>query len=198
MGRGRKPAKDLSYRDKKIVERYNSTFDTMPLLAMRYGITKQRIHEILMRAKRFGYAMKRQKSIARDHDPRRCEVCNTILQIAREDDLVTRRQLADRLGIEDAVCLRHLNQLKRAGYISKNFATIRSDRLVEALRCYRNDSLSPAATGRKFGYKNFYSLLNYQKKKGLTIERIRKLPIAPGPDQGEVVVSFPITNQVEF
>jgi len=55
MGRGRKPAKELSYRDKKIVERYNSTFDTMPRLAKKYGITKQRVHEILKRAKKFGY-----------------------------------------------------------------------------------------------------------------------------------------------
>lgn len=198
MGRGRKPSKDLGYRDKKIVERYNATLDTMPLLAKKYGITKQRIHEILMRAKRFGYAVKRQKSAARRHDPHPCEVCNTILQIAEQDDLITRRQLARRLGVEEGVCLRHLNQLKRAGYISKKFATIRSERLVEALRCYRNDSLSPAAAGKKFGYKNFYSILSYQKKKGLNIERIPKSPIAPGPNQEEVTVTFPSASQVEF
>ncbi len=198
MGRGRKPAKDLGYRDKKIVERYNATFDTMPLLAKRFGVTKQRIHEILTRAKKFGYAVKRQESAVRRHDPHQCEICNTILQIAKEDDLVTKRKLARRLGIEDRVCLHHLNQLKGAGYIPKKFATIRSDRLAEALRCYRNDSLSPAAAGRKFGYKNFYSILRYQKKKGLNVEKVPKSPVGPGSNQEEVAIAFPSANQVEF
>ena len=198
MGRGRRPAKDLGYRDKKIVERYNATFDTMPLLAKKYGITKQRIHEILMRAKRFGYALKRQKSSVPRHDLHQCEVCRNILQIAGKDDLVTRRQLAHKLGTEDDVCLRHLNQLKRAGYISKEFATIRSDRLVKALRCYKNDCLSPAAVGRKFGYKNFYSILSYQKRKGINIERLFKSPIVPNLKQEEHIPIFSSMEQTEI
>jgi hypothetical protein len=33
--------------------------------------------------------------------------------------------------------------------------------------------------GRKFGYKNFYSLISYQKKRGIELERELNLPI-PG------------------
>src|SRR4030066_141292 len=157
MSRGRKPEKELNSRDKKIVKRYNSTSDTMPLLAKKHGISKQRIYEILKRAKRFGYVIKRQKSLARHHDFHQCEVCNKILKIAKKDNLITRRHLAQMLSIEVGVCNRHLSRLKGSGFISKMFATIRSDRLVKALQSYKNDSLSTAAVGRRFGYKNFYS-----------------------------------------
>jgi predicted DNA-binding protein YlxM (UPF0122 family) len=178
MGRGRKPAKELSYRDKKIVERYNSTSDSMPLLAKKYRISKQRIYEILKRAKRFGFSTKKPKLSPRHHRIHQCEVCTKILQLAEKDDLIPRRQLAQILSIEDEVCHWHLNQLKGSGFISKVFATIRSDRLVRALQYYRNDSFSPATVGRKFGYKNFYSILSYQKKKGINVERMLRSPTA--------------------
>jgi DNA-binding Lrp family transcriptional regulator len=198
MSRGRKPAKELSYRDKKIVERYNSTSDSMPLLAKTYRISKQRIYEILKRAKRLGYVIKRQKLLARYHDFRQCEVCNKILKIAEKDELITRRHLAQMLGTEVGVCNRHLVRLKGSGFISKKFATIRSDRLVQALRCYKYDSLSPAAVGRKFGYKNFYSILSYQKKKGINVERMLRPPSIPHLKEEEEIAIFNSMSQTEF
>jgi len=197
MGRGRKPAKELSYRDKKIVERYNSTFETMPRLAKKYGITKQRVHEILMRAKRFGYIIKRKNNLARDHDIHQCEVCKNILQIAEKDDLIIRRQLAQMLSIEDGVCHWHLNQLKASGFLSKTFASMRSEKLAKALQYYRVHSLSTNAVGRKFGYKNFYSILSYQKKKGVNLERTFKSPIVPELRQEEKIAIFPSSSQAE-
>ena len=198
MNRGRKPAKDLSFRDKKIVERYNSTSDAMPLLAKKYRLSKQRIYEILKRAKKFGYVIKRQNLLARYHDFHQCEVCSKILKIAEKDELITRRHLAQMLNIEVGVCNRHLDRLKGSGFISKKFATIRSDRLAKALRCYRNDSLPPAAVGRKFGYKNFYSILSYQKKKGINVKRMLKSPLVSNLKQGEPMGIFPSMSQNEF
>jgi len=190
MSRGRKPAKDLSYRDKKIVERYNSTTDTMLILTKKYGISKQRIYEILKRAKRLNYVIKRKRLSALDHDFHQCEVCKKILKIAEKHDLITRKHLAQLLSIGEGVCNRHLNRLKESGVISKLFATIRSDRLVKALQCYQNDSLSPAAVGRKFGYKNFYSILSYQKKKGIRLERMLRSPFISNQKQEEQKPSF--------
>jgi DNA-binding Lrp family transcriptional regulator len=198
MRRGRKPAKELSYRDKKIVERYNSTSDTMPFLAKKYGISKQRIHEILKGAKTLGYVIKKQNLSKRYHDFHQCEVCKKILKIAQKDELMTKSQLTQMLNIEVEVCNWHLNQLKGSGFISKMFATIRSDRLVKALRCYKYDSLSPAAIGRKFGYKNFYSILSYQKKKGINLERILKSPTVPELKREEQMAIFPSISQPEF
>jgi len=180
------------------VERYNSTSDAMPSLAKKYGISKQRIYEILKRAKRLGYVIKRQKLLARYHDFHQCEVCNKILKIAKKDDLITRRHLAQMLGIEVGVCNRHLGRLKGSGLISKMFATIRSDRLVKALQYYRNDSFSPAAVGRKFGYKNFYSILSYQKKKGIGVGRLSKSPLVSHQKQEEQNAIFPSISQNEF
>ena len=198
MGRGRKPAKELSYRDKKIVERYNSSFDTMPRLAKKYRISKQRIFEILKRAEGFGFSTKKPKLSPRHHRIHQCEVCTEILQVAQKDNLITKRKLTQMLSISEGVCRWHLNQLKRASYVSKNFATIRSDRLVQALQCYRNDSFSPAAVGRKFGYKNFYSILSYQKKKGLNVERLLKSPIVFNLNQEEEIAIFNSMSQTEF
>lgn len=190
MRRGRKPAKELSDRDKKIVEQYNSTLDTMPRLGKKYGITKQRIYEILLRAKRFGYVINRPKLSTLHHEIHQCKVCGKILQAAEKDDLITKRQLTQMLNMNEGPCNWHLNQLKGSGFVSKIFATIRSDRLVKALQCYKNDSLPPGAVGKKFGYKNFYSILNYQKKKGINVERTLKFPIVPDLKQEEPMAVF--------
>jgi oligoribonuclease NrnB/cAMP/cGMP phosphodiesterase (DHH superfamily) len=99
------------------------------------------------------------------------------LQVAEKDDLITKRQLSQILGIDHEVCRWHLNQLKVSGFVSNKFATIRSDRLAKALHYYRYSSLSPSVVGRKFGYKNFYSLISYQKKKGIELERALNLPM---------------------
>jgi len=191
MSRGRKPAKDLSFRDKKIVEQYNSTSCAMPLLAKKYSISKQRIYEILKRAKRLGYVIKRQNLLTRHHDFHQCDVCKKILKIAEKDELITRRHLAQMLSIEVGVCNRHLDRLKGSGLISKIFATLRSDRLVKALRCYKYESLPPAAVGRKFGYKNFYSILSYQRKKGVNLKKMLKSPLVSNLKQEEPMAIFP-------
>lgn len=198
MDRGRKPAKDLSSRDKKIVERYNSTPETMAQLAKKYGISKQRVYEIFIRAKKFGYVIKRKQLLTRHHDAHQCEVCNKIFQIAREGDLITRRQLAELLGVEDKVCRRHVSQLRRTGSVSKAFATIRSDKLIKALQFYRDHSLSTNAIGRKFEYKNFYSILSYQKRKGINLERRPKPAVIPDFKEEKRTVLFPSMSETEF
>jgi hypothetical protein len=80
------------------------------------------------------------------------------------------------LNIDYRICGWHLNQLKISGFVSKKFANMRSDRLARALQCYRSSSLSPGAVGRKFGYKNFYSLLSYQKRRGIDVGRMLRFP----------------------
>jgi DNA-binding Lrp family transcriptional regulator len=198
MSRGRKLSKDISYRDKKIVERYNSALDTMPSLAKKYSISKQRIHEILKRAKRLGYVINKQNLSKRYHDIHQCEICKKILKIAQKDELMTKSELTQILNIDIEICNWHLDRLKGSGFISKKFATIRSDRLVKALRCYKYDFLSPATIGKKFGYKNFYSILSYQNKKGINLERIFKLPTVPELKQKEQMAISPSMSHIEF
>ena len=168
---GRQTARELSYRDRKIVEQLSSTHDTLPKVAEKYGISKQRVYEIMSRAKRLGYRVNRPKLLKRYHQIDRCDICRNILNMAKENELVTRRQLAQILNLDSWICNWHLNQLKAAHYLPKTFATIRSDHLVKAIQYYKKSSLSINAVGKRFGYKNFYSLLNYQKQKGIRIER---------------------------
>lgn len=178
MHRGRKRLKELCYRDKKIVKRLNSSSETMTHLARKHGISKQRIFQILMKARELGYVVRRPRLLAREHGIRQCEVCNKILQVADKDNLITKKQLSQLLSIDYEICNWHLSQLKGSGFVSKRFATLRSDRLARALQYYKYNSLSPGVVGKRFGYRNFYSLLNYQRKKGINIEKEVNLPIA--------------------
>ena len=195
MRRGRKPSRELSYRDKKIVNRLNSSFDTMSRVAKKYGISKQRIYQILIRAKELGVVVNRPRLLARYHAIHQCEVCSKILQVAEKDDLITKRQLSKMVSIDYEVCSWHLNQLKISGFVSKKFATIRSDRLAKALQYYRYNYLPPSVVGRKFGYKNFYSLLSYQKKRGIDIERTLNLSITGILEQEDRITAIPSMSQ---
>jgi hypothetical protein len=91
--------------------------------------------------------------------------------IANSDELVTKTDLAQMLNVDYRVCRWHLNQLKVSGVVSKKFATVRSRSIIKALQFYRESSLSAYAVGKKFGYKNFSSILKYQKQKGISVER---------------------------
>ena len=163
MRRGRKRLRELCYRDKKIVNRLNSSPETMAQLARKYRVSKQRIFQILTKAKELGYVVHRPRLLARHHGIGQCEVCNKILQVAGRDHLVTKKQLSQLLSIDTKICSWHLSQLKGSGFVSKKFATLRSERLAKALQYYKYNSLPPSVVGKKFGYRNFYSLLNYQR-----------------------------------
>ena len=162
----------------------------MARVAKKYGISKQRIYQILLRARGLGVVVNRPRLLARHHRIDRCEICGKILQVAEKDNFITKRQLSQMLGIEHEVCSWHLNQLKVSGFVSKKFATMRSDRLAKALLYYKYSSFSPSVVGRKFGYKNFYSLISYQKKRGMEIERKRALNL-PMPGVLEVEDRIP-------
>ena len=195
MGRGRKRLKELCYRDRKIVKRLNSSSETMTHLARKYGVSKQRIFQILMKAKELGYVVHRPRLLARHHGIHQCEVCNRILQVADKEDLVTKRQLSQLLNIDDEICRWHLSQLKGSGFVSKKFATLRSDRLAKALQYYKSNSLPPSVVGKRFGYRNFYSLLNYQRKKGINVEKEANLPIATLLEQEDFFAVLPSASQ---
>lgn len=195
MRRGRKPLKELCYRDKKIVNRLTSSSETMAQLAKKHGVSKQRIFQILMKAKELGYVVHRPRLLPRQHGIDQCEVCNKILQVADRDNLITKKQLSRLLSIDTKICSWHLSQLKGSGFVSKKFATLRSDRLVEALQYYKYNSLPPSAVGKRFGYRNFYSLLNYQRKKGINVEKEVNLPIATLLKREDSVSAFPSVSQ---
>ena len=195
MRRGRKRLKELCCRDKKIVKRLNSSSETMAHLARKYGISKQRIFQIITKAKELGYVVHRPRLSVRYHVIYQCEVCNRILQVADKDDLITKKQLSQLLNIDYRICSWHLSQLKGSGFVSKKFATLRSDRLAKALHYYRDNSLPPSVVGRRFGYRNFYSLLNYQRKKGISVEKEANLRIATLLRQEDSLAAFPSASQ---
>ncbi len=191
MRRGRKRLNELCYRDKKIVKRLNSSSETMSHLARKYGISKQRIFQILMKAKELGYVVRRPRLLAREHGIRQCEICNKILGVADKDNLITKKQLSQLLSIDYEICSWHLGQLKGLGFVSKKFATLRSDRLAKALQYYKSNSLPPSAVGKRFGYRNFYSLLNYQRKKGINVEKEINLPKPTVLNPRDPITVFP-------
>jgi hypothetical protein len=195
MRRGRKKLRELCYRDKKIVNRLNTSPETMAQLARKHGVSKQRIFQILMKAKELGYAVHRPRLLARHHGIHQCEVCNKILRVADKEDLITKKQLAQLLSLDYEICNWHLNQLRGFGFVPKKFATLRSDRLAKALQYYKYNSFPPSVVGRKFGYRNFYSLLNYQRKKGIDVEKTLNLSIATLLKREEPTDVFPSVSE---
>jgi hypothetical protein len=115
--------------------------------------------------------------------------------VADKEDLITKKQLSQLLSIDYEICRWHLSQLKGSGFVSKKFATLRSDRLAKALQYYKYHSLPPSVVGRKFGYRNFYSLLSYQRKKGVDVERTLSLPIPALLKQEEPMSVYPPVPQ---
>jgi hypothetical protein len=164
-------------------------------LAKKYGISKQRIFQILMKARELGYVVRRPRLLARQHEIHQCQVCDKILQIADRESLITKKQLSQLLNVDYEICSWHLSQLMRSGFVSKKFATLRSDRLAKALQYYKYHSLPPSAVGKRFGYRNFYSLLNYQRKKGINVEKEANLPIATLLKQEGLLAVFPSASQ---
>jgi len=195
MHRGRKRLKDLCYRDKKIIKRLDSSSETMAHLGRKYGISKQRIFQILMKAQELGYVVRRPKLLARQHGIHQCEVCNKILRVADKENLITKKQLSQLLNIDYEICSWHLGQLKGSGFVSKKFATLRSDRLVKALQYYKHNSLPPSVVGKRFGYRNFHSLLSYQRKKGINVEKEANLAIVTLLKREDPFPVFPSTSQ---
>jgi hypothetical protein len=167
----------------------------MAQLARKYNVSKQRIFQILMKARELGYVVHRPRLLARHHGIHQCEVCNKILQVADKEDLITKKQLSQLLSIDYEICSWHLSQLRGSGFVSKKFATLRSDRLAQALQYYKYNSFPPSVVGRKFGYRNFYSLLNYQRKKGIDVERTLNLPIGTLLKEEEPISGFPSVPQ---
>jgi hypothetical protein len=167
----------------------------MAQLAKKHGVSKQRIFQILMKAKELGYVVHRPRLLARYHGIHQCDVCNKILQVADKENLITKKQLSQLLNIDYEICSWHLSQLKGSGFVSKKFATLRSDRLAKALQYYKYNSLPPSVVGKKFGYRNFYSLLSYQRKKGIDVEREVNLPIATLLKQEDRMTVFPSVPQ---
>jgi hypothetical protein len=148
-----------------------------------------------MKAQELGYVVRRPRLLARQHGIHQCEVCNKILQVAGRENLITKKQLAQLLNIDYEICSWHLSQLKGSGFVSRKFATLRSDRLARALQYYKYNSFPPSVVGKRFGYKNFYSLLNYQRKKGINVEKEANLPIATIWKQEDLFAVFPSASQ---
>jgi hypothetical protein len=115
--------------------------------------------------------------------------------VADGDQLITKKQLSQLLSVDTKICSWHLSQLKGSGFVSKKFATLRSERLAKALQYYKYNSLPPSVVGKKFGYRNFYSLLSYQRKKGIDVERGLNLPITTLLKQEDHITVFPSTPQ---
>jgi len=159
----------LSERDQKIVEMYNSPeAPTLEQIGRAFGLTRQRVHQILKKAKALGVKLVERKTPPEGHWIERCQLCKRILQLQEEEPLLTRRQIAARLSAPIWVVHWHLNRLKARGLVERHFGYFRSERLVQAIKLYNsNPEVSAWKLGRMLGYKNLPGIFCELEKRGL-------------------------------
>ena len=117
----------LSERDQKIIEMYNSPeAPTLEQIGRAFGLTRQRVHQILKKAKALGVKLVERKTPPEGHWIERCQLCKRLLQLQEEEPLLTRRQIAARLDIPIWVVHWHLNRLKARGLVKRHFGYFRS------------------------------------------------------------------------
>jgi len=185
---------ELSERDRKVVSLYNSPESpTMQEIGRRVGLTRQRVHQILKKAKARGVKIVERQPPREGHWVERCAVCHRILRMQDEEPLTTRRQIGERLGVPIWIVHWHLNKLKGRGLLKPHFGYFRSQRLIEAIKLYNsNPTLSAWKLGRTLGYKNLPGIFAELQKRGFgyLLERGRPLlPIAGKSEEATEISS---------
>ncbi len=158
----------LSDRDRRIVDCFNSKdAPTLEQVGTRFKLSRQRVHQVLVRARKRGVRVAERSSPAAGHWVERCNLCRRLLRIAKENPLITSRRLAESVRRPVWTVYWHLKKLRARNLVPKHFGCFRSERLILALQLYnRNRSLTATAVGRQLGYKNLPSVFRELRDRG--------------------------------
>ncbi len=159
--------KDVDQRMIKIVQMYNSErAPTLEEIGRKFGLTRQRVHQILKEAREKGLEVARRKPTL-GHWIERCSICQQMRKLAARQPLMTTRNIARTLGIPTWKVYWHLNKLRARDLVPPHFGHFRSERIIEAIKLYnRNPSLSAWKLGQKLGYKNLPALFRELRRRG--------------------------------
>lgn len=160
-------AKDVDQRTLKIVEMYNSPeAPTLEEIGRQVGLTRQRVHQILMEARRKELKVAHRKPTL-GHWIQRCEICYRIRELAVRQPLMTTKSVANALDVPLWKVYWHLEKLRAHGLVPIHFGHFRSERIIQAIKLYNRDlTISAWKLGRKLGYKNLPALFRELRRRG--------------------------------
>ena len=160
-------ADTIDQRSRTIVEIYNSpSSPTLKEIGQQVGVTRQRIHQILLEAKRKGVHVERRKP-KQGHWIERCQICCQMRELAVFKSLITTQRIALTLKIPIWKVYWHLQKLRAEEFVPSHFGHFRSERIIQAIKMYNLDpSISAWKLGRQLGYKNLPALFRELRRRG--------------------------------
>jgi len=150
----------------KIVFLLSNTNQTYAGIGKQFGVTRQFIGQINKDKN-----IKRPAVMVGGHRLDRCSVCQDIIDRANKGVVCTTRQLAKLLGISYFSLIPHMILLRKHNIIPKEFCFFRSDKVVEAVKLFKQNDISARQVGIKLGVANFSGVLWRARQQGLSIGR---------------------------
>jgi hypothetical protein len=149
----------------KIVFLLSNTNQTYVGIGKQFGVTRQYIG-LLCKANK----IKRPTVMVGGHRLDRCSVCQDIIDRANKGVVCTTRQLAELLGISYFSLIPHMILLRKHNIIPKEFCFFRSDKVVEAVKLFKENDISARQAGIQLGVVNFSGVLWRARQRGLSIQ----------------------------
>ncbi len=137
----------LSPRDKHMIAMFNRGI-SITAIASFYGVSRQRVSQILAAARRIGIPIRSERRPIHLHQVGSCYICHAIVKLQQQQGPIAAVEVAARKRL----VYRHWRYLSRIGLV--DFPLLRSRRLARALRVYLS-GLSIKEIEARYGYRNF-------------------------------------------
>ena len=134
-------------------------------LGERYGVSRQTVHDFFKRQ-----GIKRPKR-PKGHQTGKCRLCQKLIQISKRphSEFISIHTIVKKMGGSWAKCLSHLRTLREKGLVTEKFGRLKSKRAENAYAIYFKKRLPISTIGRKFGIKNFQSLIRRHRGLGWNV-----------------------------
>ncbi len=150
----------------KIIFLLSNTNQTYADIGKQFGVSRQFVGQVCKQKN-----VKRPAVMVGGHRLDRCSVCQNIIEKANSGFVCTTRQLANSLGVSYTSLIPHMILLRKHNIIPKEFCFFRSEKVVEAVKLFKQNDISARQVGVRLGVSNFNGILWRAKQRGLSIEK---------------------------
>jgi hypothetical protein len=147
-------------QNNKIRDLLESTNQSYADIGKQFGVSRQFIGQVFKHTN-----IKRQMLKVGSHRIDRCFVCQEIIDKANRGVVCTTKQLVNSIGKSYSSIMPHMVLLRKHQIIPKEFCFFRSEKVVEAIKLYKDGLLSARQVGIKMGVSNFNGVLWRTRKK---------------------------------
>jgi hypothetical protein len=152
-------------KEDNLIKDLKETTSSFKKLGKKYGVSRQAIYAF---SKKQG--IKRPVKL-RGHQTEGCRLCQKLIQISKKphSEFISIHTIVKKMGGSWAKCLSHLRTLRDKGLVTEKFGRLKSKRAENAYAIYFKKRLPISTIGRKFGIKNFQSLIRRHRGLGWNV-----------------------------